>query len=672
MRKEVVNGRNIVRRFVVSLGFVLCAVSFSAQGAEKELWVEAESLDSLGGWLIDQQSMGQMGSAYIMAHGIGKPVDDAMGAVTIPADGTWHVWVRTRDWTAPWKRGTPGGTFKLIVSGKTLPEAPGEALGTNGADWAWQKAGTVDLKKGRNEMALRDLTGFNGRCDAIYFTMDPNAQPPNEKEALDQFRKKIAKIELKDDPKVYDLAVAGGGISGMCTALAAARTGSEVVLIQDRPVLGGNNSSEIRVPMGGRTHVPPYTNLGNVVREISPITGSPGIHPTSFYEDARKENVFRNCRRCRLVLNNRVIGVERDKDNPQKITAYIARNVKTGAEIRFRAKLFADCTGDAVIARMMGAEVMYGRESRSKYNESLAPVNGDKQVMGMSVMWRSRPEDSPTPFPDIDWGIEFNEDRCYYVRNGDWEWETGQYRDQAEETEYIRDYGLMTIFGNWSYLKNHSKRKAEWAKDSIFWVSPLGGKRESYRVVGDYVLNQNDIENLVVYRDATGSLTWNLDLHWPDPIHAEKFDEPFRSCAYHRNLVKPYPVPYRCLYAKDVTNLFLAGRHISTSHVAFGSARVMRTLGVLGEVVGMAATICAKENIYPRDVYKSRFDKLIDMMTEGVPHARTYHTGGGGHKYEGYHFKDTGHLGVYPRRSKNLDDPSVKKRIEALGVQHMK
>ena len=202
----------------------------------------------------------------------------------------------------------------------------------------------------------------------------------------------------------------------------------------------------------------------------------------------------------------------------------------------------------------------------------------------------------------------------------------------------------MTIFANWSYLKNHSKRKAEWANDSIFWVSPLGGKRESYRVVGDYVLNQNDIEDHVVYPDATGSLTWNLDLHWPDPIHAQKFDEPFRSCAYHRNLVKPYPVPYRCLYARDVTNLFLAGRHISTSHVAFGSARVMRTLGVLGEVVGMAATICAKENIYPRDVYKSRFDKLIDMMIKGVPHARTYHTGGGGHKYEGYHFKDTGNL----------------------------
>ena len=215
--------------------------------------------------------------------------------------------------------------------------------------------------------------------------------------------------------------------------------------------------------------MPPYPQLGNVVDEISPITGGPGVHPTEFYEDTRKANVFRTPgNRCRLVLNTRVVGVEKDKDDPQKIAAYIARNVHTGAETRFRARLFADCTGDAVIARMMGAEVMYGRESRDKFNESLAPVKGDRQVMGMSVIWRSMKAKEPTTFPDIDWGIEINEDNVYYVRSGDWEWETGQYRNQAEETEYIRDYGLMTIFANWSYLKNHSKRKAEWARDTLF------------------------------------------------------------------------------------------------------------------------------------------------------------------------------------------------------------
>ncbi len=648
---------------------VLILVSFSLGLATAgPILVETESFDHLGGWMLDQQAMDQMGSAYVMAHGMGIPVADAETTCTIPQGGQWTVWARTRDWTAPWKRGKPGGTFKILVDGQELPET----LGTNGNPWAWQKAGNISLEKGTARITLRDLTGFNGRCDALYLTLDPNARPESDKQELAAFRKKITNTALKDDPAVYDLAVAGGGISGICTAIAAIRTGSKVVLIQDRSVLGGNNSSEIRVPLGGLVHTPPYPQLGNVLEEISPITGRPGVLPAEFYEDTRKANVFRTCphNQYRLVLNTRVVGVEKDKEDPRKIAAYIARNVHTGAETRFRARLFADCTGDAVIARMMGAEVMYGREGRDKHNESLAPVKGDNEVMGMSVIWCSKKAARPTPFPDIDWGIEFNEDNVYYVRSGDWEWETGQYRNQAEETEYIRDYGMMAIFANWSYLKNHSKRKAEWARDTLSWISPLGGKRESYRVVGDHVLTQNDIEDNVAYPDATGSVTWNLDLHFPDPEHIKKFAEPFRSCAYHRNIAQPYPVPYRCLYAKDVTNLFLAGRHISASHVAFGAVRVMRTLGVLGEVVGMAASICAKRNVYPRDVYESHWEELEAMMKRGVPGPRTYHPGGFG-KYEGYHFKDTGHLGVYPHPHKKLDDPEVKERIEALGVQHM-
>ena len=657
-------------RLLVSIAVAFCAVPLYAEDTEKALWIEAESFDTLGGWLIDQQSMDQMGSPYVMAHGMGMPVEDAETVCSIPETGEWFVWVRTRDWTAPWKRGKPGGVFKVVIDGHALPDI----LGTNGSPWGWQKAGAITLEKGKAKIALHDLTGFNGRCDALYLTRDSNSQPENDKQKLAEFRRRITKIVCKDDPVVYDLAVAGGGVSGICTAIAAIRTGSKVVLIQDRPVLGGNNSSEIRVPLGGYIHMPPYPQLGNVVEEIAPITGRPGVLPPEFYEDTRKENIFRTCPRnqCRLVLNTRVIGVEKDKDDPQKIAAYIARNVHTGAETRFRAKLFADCTGDAVIARMMGAEVMYGRESRDKYNESLAPLEGDKEVMGMSVIWRSKSADTPTSFPDIDWGIEFNEDNVYYVRSGDWEWETGQYRNQAEETEYIRDYGLMTIFANWSYLKNHSKRKAEWARDTLSWISPLGGKRESYRVIGDHVLTQNDIENDVIYPDATASTTWSLDLHFPDPEHIKKFNEPFRSCAYHRHLIKPYPVPYRCLYAKDVKNLFLAGRHISASHVAFSSVRVMRTLGLLGEVAGMAATICAKEGIYPRDVYESRLDDLKAMMKKGVPAAGIYHNGGVGFRSEWYHFKEIGHLGVYPHPDGRLNDPKVKERVEALGVQHTK
>ena len=204
--------------------------------------------------------------------------------------------------------------------------------------------------------------------------------------------------------------------------------------------------------------------------------------------------------------------------------------------------------------------------------------------MGTSVLWYSRKDKRPTFFPDIDWGIPFSEDKAYYIRGGDWEWETGQYRNQDSEAEYVRDYGLMALYANWSYLKNHSARKAEWANETLDWVSPIGGKRESYRVVGDYILNQNDVELHTPFPDATGTTSWSIDLHFPDPENEAKFKESFRSCAYHRGIGEVYPIPYRCLYARDVKNLFLGGRHISLSHIAFASVRVMRTLGILGEV----------------------------------------------------------------------------------------
>jgi len=647
--------------------FSLCLTAPLASFAARGVWLEAEGFEQTGGWLIEQQSFGQVGSAYLMAHGMGIPVDDAITTCTVPRAGKWTVWVRTRDWTAPWKRGTPAGRFQIVVNGTPLPET----LGTNGEAWGWQKAGTLPLDKGSAEIALRDLTGFNGRCDALYLTDQPGRVPANDPAALAELRQKTLGTKRKDDPTVYDLAIAGGGISGICTAVAAIRSGAKVILIQDRSVLGGNNSSEIRVPMGGILNKPPYPRLGQVVKEIEPITGRPGPRPPEYFEDARKKHVFETCPQhlYRLVLNTRVFGIEKSESG--KISAFLTRNIRTGEETRIRAKFFADCTDDAVIARMAGASVMYGRESRAIFGESLAPIKGDRQVMGMSIVWYCTRTPSPSAFPAIDWGHELDENTVYYVRSGDWEWETGQYRDQADETEYIRDYGLMTIFANWSYLKNHAARKAEWANERLAWISPLGGKRESYRVVGDMVLTQNDIEQRVIYPDATASATWNLDLHFPDPIHEAKFKEPFRSCAYHRNITKPYPVPFRCLYSKDIENLFLAGRHISVSHVAFASVRVMRTLGALGEVTGMAAALCAKHNISPRELHATRLDDLKEMMKRGVPPPPTYHPGGFGSPYEGYHFKDTGHLGVYPNPSPRLNEPSVKARIEALGVQHV-
>lgn len=631
-------------------------------------FIEAENFEDLGGWIVEQQSMRQVGSSYIMAHGLGNPVKDAGTTCHVPNDGQWTFWVRTRDWTAVWKRGNSGGRFNLMIDGKALPET----LGTNGSSWDWQKAGTVRLEQGNIELRLHDLTGFNGRCDAIYAT-DGDDVPVNEPGALEEFRREMLGSGLKDYPETADLVIAGGGVAGICTAISAVQEGLKVILVHDREILGGCNSSEIRVSMGGTTHADPYMKLGNTVGAIEPIMGSGATYSAEFYEDSRKKNIFRLLPedRYHLALNEHVVRVEKDTDDADRISAVISKNVHTGEETRFKARLFADCTGDGVIARMMGAKTMYGQEGYGTFKESLAPEEDSCQVMGMSIIWTSAKKDEKVSFPDIDWGVEINEDNAYYVRGGDWEWECGQYDDQAEDAEYIRDYGLMTVFANWSYIKNHGKRKDEWANDTIDWVTPIGGKRESYRIVGDLILTQNDIEERVDYPDKTGAMTWNIDLHFPDPENEEKFKEPFRSCAYHRGIIEEYPVPYRCLYSKDVRNLFLGGRIISASHIAFSCIRVMRTLGTLGEVVGMAAGICKRHKADPRDVYTHYLDELIAAMEKGVE-IPGYH-GWPCSDYESYHFKDKGHIQIHPEFSIDLEDRDLCRRIkklEKLGVEH--
>lgn len=627
------------------------------------LFIEAESFENLGGWVVDQQSMETMGSSYVMAHGMGVPVADATTAIKLPEPGVWHAWVRTRDWTAVWKRGSAGGIFRLKLGDKFFDNI----LGNNGEQWNWQYAGCVASESTDQTLCLCDLTGFNGRCDAIYLSTEQNDVPCNTEE----FREKASGVCVEETDTFYDLIVCGGGIAGVCMALTAVYEGLNTALIQDRPILGGCNSSEIKVGLGGWIRSQPYPALGNVLQEISPVFGSPGSFEKSVYEDDRKLNAFRTAQwwaggKCGVFLNERVVTIQKESDVLSSVTT---KNIYTGKMKRYRGRLFADCTGDGTLARLGGAEVMYGREAKDEYNEPLAPDKADNMVMGMTITWNSSICDGDTAFPDIDWGIEFTEKNSYKVPYGDWEWEVGQFRDMALEAEYIRDYSLMTIFCNWSFLKNHSKDKDQFKNRKLNWVSPLGGKRESYRVKGEHILTENDIEQHIPYPDATASLTWDIDIHYPDPKNVAMFGEPFRSCAIHRGIKEHYPVPYRCLYSKDIKNLFLGGRLVSTTHIAFSCVRVMRTLGVLGEVCGLAAGICKRENCLPADVYKTHFEKLKALMQRGVV-IKPYHAYDPG---EAEHFAFPGYNKFFTDPESvalPLDDPEMMQRINAIGVRY--
>lgn len=630
-----------------------------------EIFTEAEAFECKGGWVVDQQSMDTIHSSYLMAHGMGVPVADAVGSFYAD-EAEYYVWVLTRDWTAVWGVENPAGKYKILINGRELDTI----FGTNGPEWAWQSGGKVHLNEGKNSIALHDLTGFNGRCDAVYFTVS-DAPPSYKTVDIDLMRKRLVWKEIEDNADEFDLIVVGGGIAGVCTALAAVRSGVNTCLINDRPVLGGCNSSEIRVCMGGIINLPPYERIGDIVREIAPVMGDPSIFEAEYFEDNRKRLAFearrKNYGKYKLLFNKHVTGIEQDAQG--NITAVLCTDTLSGKKSLMHAALFSDCSGDGILARLAGAEIMYGREAANEFDESLAPHSHENLVMGHSIRWYSEETGENCDFPDIDWKLGIDDNTCLNVFSGDWEQETGFTRDMINETEYIRDYGLRAIYSNWSYQKNRYREREKFAHSRLKWVSALGGKRESCRIRGDIILTQNDIEKHIPYADGTACITWSIDMHFPEPSNAAQFGEAFRSFAYHRGIVAPYPVPYRCLYSKDVGNLFMGGRLVSASHVAFSAVRVMRTLGELGEVVGLAAAVCKKHGCRPREIYTKYLDELKNAMRRGadIPCAFECEVG----NEEAYHFKDIGWLHLHPYN--NVPKESIekfKRAISALSLTH--
>lgn len=599
-----------MKKFLIIILSVFVLSGLNLEGQNNAL-VEAENFSNKGGWVVDQQFMDLMGSPYLMAHGMGVPVEDASTVVSFPAPGVYNVYVRTYNWTSPWHPGEGPGKFHVAVNDKPV----GTVLGTRGTGWNWQEAGTVSITEPSVVLSLQDLTGFNGRCDAIFFSMDDES-PPDDLESLDIFRRRYAALPKEPaEAGEFDFVVVGGGIAGTSAAISAARLGLKVALIQDRPVLGGNNSSEVRVHLGGRINIGPFPKLGNVVREIGPSLGG-NAQPAGRYEDHKILGVVLAEKNISLFLNYRVFHVGMDGST---ITRVIARHIESGKELAFSSPLFADSTGDGTVGFLAGADYAMGREGKDKFGEETAPETGDKMTMGSSVQWYSVIDTlKDTNFPYFSYGIDFNEVNSEKVTMGEWTWETGMNYDQVYDFERIRDYGLLVVYSNWSFLKNRSRAREEYSNRRLEWVAYIAGKRESRRLLGDHILTENDIKDFVIYPDASAPTTWTIDLHYPDPENTKHFPGlEFKSIAVH-STIHPYPIPYRCFYSRNIDNLFMAGRNISVTHVALGTIRVMRTTGMMGEVVGMAASVCTDNHTTPRGVYQDHLEELIVLMKEGV------------------------------------------------------
>ena len=575
----------------------------TVQAQKNIVLIEAESFSQKGGWVVDQQFMDEMGSPYLLAHGLGVPVQNATTTVSLKKGGEYRVWVRTKDWVAPFKAEGAPGKFKLIINGTTLRET----FGIKYSDWTWQDGGITNLAGAQATIELQDLTGFEGRCDAILLCENLNFKPTNALKDLTKFRRRLLGTTHPKPYGNYDLVVVGGGIPGITASVMAARRGLKVALIQDRPVVGGNNSSEVRVWLGGAINVPPYPKLGNIVKELEQKRkGHYGDeNKGELYEDDHKLALLRNEKNIDLYLNCRANEVEVKRN---QILSVVAENILTGERNKINGTLFADCTGDGSIGFLAGAD----------YEMS-------DSIMGKCNLWNISLTADETYFPRCPWALDLT-NKAFPGRNatpgsygikgekalGGWYWESGFFREPFKYNEWVRDWNFRAMYGAWDALKNVDNA---YRKFKLNWSAYISGKRESRRLLGDLILTEQYLLQSTVFEDGLMATGWDMDVHIPHKDFRDYYPEdPFISYDLHTKYKAPYLLPYRILYSRNITNLFMAGRDVSVTHQALGSVRVMRTGGLMGEVVGIAAWLCKKHNASPRTIYSSYLPELKQTL----------------------------------------------------------
>ena len=616
--------------------------------------VEAESFEEPGGWKLDTQFVHAMGSPYLIAHGLGKPVAPARTQVTLPAAGRWFVWVRTKNWVpGPWEA---PGRFRLSVNGQELPHVFGAGPG----QWSWESGGPVDLEHAEATLSLIDLTGFDGRCDAVFFSQDEHAVPDNSSEPMTAWRRRLGQVDDFGGESSYDLVIVGGGIAGTCTAVAAARAGLSVALVQDRSVLGGNASPEVHVRPAGDYPPGRYPDLADIVREVSPDVPGAAESVEWFSEaEARRRKVVDAEPNLDLVLDHHVYHVETANG---RIVAVWALHTQGRQRRRFAGRFFVDATGHGTVGLQAGAD--YRMEP------------GDR--MGMTNLWRWRFADKASSFPEIPWALPLTEKAFPYPGDGgwltedgkvarpmidhplrpaparkggkgDWHWESGFNKHPLDDLEAIRDHNMLAAFSAFNAMKNHGayancdSRGQSHASAELTWMAYIGGPRETLQLLGDVVVSEDDVYSQRDFPDGCVPATWGIDLHYPLPLFArETPDNPFISRAHFDGRVDDsqgkwadspkacvlgpmrgeydrkggYLFPYRAFYSRNVENLFMAGRDLSVSHEALGTIRVMNTLGMVGVVVGRAAAVACAHDTTPRGVYEHHFDELKTLLAK--------------------------------------------------------
>ena len=585
------------------------------------IFIDALDFDNKGGWKVDTQFVHLNGSAYLIAADEpAVPVEDATIKIEVKNSGKYRVWVRDRNWLRLYSP----GQFTVLVDGKSTDNVLGKIPSDK---WVWEIAGDVDLSSGEHTISLHDLTGYFCRCSSIILTTDMDYVPSRELERfhIDRAKMKGLNNEIKECGD-FDLIVVGGGPGGCPAAIAAARKGVKVLLIQDRSVLGGNSSSEVGITFDGAMSSHINARETGIAEEIRRLRD---CEKEDFGDWERSiTKLINNEPNITVVYNNFVY--KADMATESKIRGVYSINILTLEKSHFTAKMFMDCTGDAWLGYYAGAKLRFGREAKWQHNESIAPNVADMFTMSGCIKSGNRPfffkTEEPVEYHAPNWVPELPKTDEEFGRaihgNGaslNWWLEIPNVYDDMWDGEEARDALLMVVLGYYDFIKNYWSKKEKVANYRMRFVSVYNGRRESRRLIGDYIMTQDDATSGRRFEDSISYSGWAVDLHHPDGIYSGK-EGPLYAA-----LKVPMPtIPYRCLYSVNIENLFFAGRNVSVTHVALGTVRVQNTIATLGQAAGTAAAMCIKLNKSPRDIYlyhiKELQQQLIkdDMFIPGI------------------------------------------------------
>lgn len=423
-----------------------------------------------------------------------------------------------------------------------------------------------------------------------------------------------------------DLIVVGGGLAGTCCAIQAARAGIKVVLIQDRPVLGGNGSSEVRLwTLGATCHMGSnnrWAREGGIIDEILVESLYRNTEGSALIFDAILLEKVVEEKNITLLLNTAAFEVTKHPGDPDRIAAVKAFCSQNSTLYDCSAPLFVDASGDGIIGFLSGAAFRMGAEKKEEFGEAFAPDEEFGALLGDSLYFYSKNIGRPVPFVAPSFALKNIPDRIPRFRRFNastqgcelWWIEYGGRLDTVHQAEDIKWELWRIVYGVWDYIKN-SGNFPEAANLTLEWIGHIPGKRESRRFEGDYMLKQQDVVERRLHPDAVAFGGWSIDLHPADGVYSKL------EGSHHLHSKGPYQIPYRCLYSRNITNLYLAGRIISSSHVAFGTTRVMGTLSHAGQAVGEAAAMCTERGLLPRDILKPELmHELQQRLLAGNQH----------------------------------------------------